>query len=577
MAFLVRVFFCVVFFPIACFAIEVDIFSTGQGNTVLLRHDNQAIMIDAGSSESKFRALYHSRSEKNIASFELESTHLTKDNSINITSSRKRKGSFPDDSSQSGASTEHDPESGNKKTQQTKLTQQYIDDVIEDIRSKLPQNAGKYVLKTLVITHADKDHYNLIAKIFTDPKKTEIGTLILSGFKDDYTNNFQDWLQKFPTSSHRTSAIKRVIFTGMYNGGENKQMGEGELGYARAYYSGMSDQTEIEKKIEEALNFSSGKSNTEAPQLKVLSMNAGHTTEKSGLIRISNDDKNSNSLVLRLEAEGQSFLFAADATNATWEHIRANFWKKEEELQTDYILLSHHGSADEGATREDMLKLFNPKACFLSVGRHLAYHHPREDVLDILMSLSSILTTKNHVVSYFGRQGDKDNFSYKRRRLTQAIFSTLNHGTLSLILQKREQGEKSIVRTSSYMETVFEGMEHNILQKFSVDYDNVYCVEKGKIMQEALQELTNATFQQNKKRIFWKKGTGRSNKIILYTPENLSNLSESKEELHMLIEEDKGRVYFLERMEEGGNDSKTFPTGKNTSSSSNVKKRPVLG
>lgn len=566
--FLVRMFLSILCFPMATFAIEIDSFSTGEGSTILLRHNGEAIMIDAGSSESKFRALYHSKSVKEENSYTLTAPQPQETNSIGSKSLHLRESSFQDDSSQSGSSMAHSDNVDNIKLFQEKTRKNYMEDVLQSIKAKLPCVKKKYFLKTLVITHADEDHYNLISKIFDHSSEFLIENVILSGFKEDYSETFRTWLKLYQEMALRSRSIENVIFTGMYNGEGGKQMGEGENGYARAYYSGMPGQTKTEKRIEEALTFSSNNkedaSNT--PKLKILSMNAGHTMHSdSDLIYISNETQNSNSLVLRLEASGQSFLFTGDAENATWNHIRANFWKKEGQLQTDYLLLSHHGSEQGGATRQDILDLIKPKVCFVSVGRHLGYHHPRQNVLDIIKSLPSLLQTETHIVSYFGRENIRDKFSHKRRHTTQAIFSTLNHGTLSLTLQKLEGGQFPVIRTSSYMETICATI---VGQKFSVDYDNVYCLEnRNTTIEEGLAELRKDFEKRNIKDVFWRKEKN-TDKIVPYTFVIQPNIVNSEEEAHVLVDEDNKRFYFLEKLEEdvGEEGENLKKTGETTNS-----------
>ena len=426
---------------------------------------------------------------------------------------------------------------GKEQGMQEGTRKRYMEETIEEIRGRFPQKKGAPFLKTLLITHADQYHYNLIPDIFsaTRGRCPKIGTLILSGFQEDYSEDFQKWIHNY--KKH----ITKTLFTGRYDGGsgERKEIGFREDGLARAYFSGMPHLTETEEQIDAALAFSSEE---DAPKLDILSMNAGHATEPSGLVRIANTDKNTNSLVLRLQAAGRSFLFAGDAEEGTWNHVRANFYGKENDLETTYLLVSHHGSAQNGATRKDILELLKPKACFLSVGRHKKYHHPHENTLTTLLSLPSLLETDTHVVSYYARE--KEEFFHKRRHLNQAIFSTLNHGTLSMTL--REEGDEEIVDISSYKEKIYETKGRQP-EKFSVDYDNVYCVKEKKSLEQALLEFEDYCKQYDMKGLFWE--PDKADKIIIRSKRKPLN-PDGTEETHILINTDRKRFYFLEKLED---------------------------
>ena len=145
-------------FSFPAVAVKVEIFSTGQGNTVLLRHNNQAIMIDAGSSESKFRALYHAKSDHTIKEYFL--TAQAEEDSLENSSLRLRGSTFCDDSSQSGSSMTGGSDPGLRKVHHRKIQKQYMEEIVEDIRNALPQENKVFFLKTLIITHSDEDHYN---------------------------------------------------------------------------------------------------------------------------------------------------------------------------------------------------------------------------------------------------------------------------------------------------------------------------------------------------------------------------------------------------------------------------------
>lgn len=110
----------------------------------------------------------------------------------------------------------------------------------------------------------------------------------------------------------------------------------------------------------------------DAPTFNILSMNAGHVIAENGNVRRANSATNTNSTVLRLSFENSpemskpesAFIFAADATEDTWEHIEVAYQDKPQAIRARYLLLSHHGSSQDGATKLKMLNIIKPEICF---------------------------------------------------------------------------------------------------------------------------------------------------------------------------------------------------------------------
>lgn len=178
-------------------AVTVEFFPSGQGNTILVRHANQAMIIDAGSSEMKFPAAYHVKATPIERSFELENPQLHEEDLFSLVTARKR---TPADhhadsaeSSSGGASPDQAPgakraRGGGGAAAKKKTRDVYEQALLASIRALLPQDeAGTLSLRTLLITHADEDHYNLIPKIFASKEKFRVGNVILGGFYAQYT------------------------------------------------------------------------------------------------------------------------------------------------------------------------------------------------------------------------------------------------------------------------------------------------------------------------------------------------------------------------------------------------------
>jgi competence protein ComEC len=86
--------------------------------------------------------------------------------------------------------------------------------------------------------------------------------------------------------------------------------------------------------------------------------------------------ENDDSLVLRVEYNGNSALLLGDAERALETEIAR------EERPVDILKVAHHGSAT--STTPELLAATQPKFAVISVGAHNNYGHPRREVLDRL-------------------------------------------------------------------------------------------------------------------------------------------------------------------------------------------------
>ena len=324
----------------------------------------------------------------------------------------------------------------------------YKEDLTGEIRGLLPDFEGaqsqtpyQSMIQTIFVSHPDTDHYNWISEIVDESVK--VNNIVLSGYKNQYMKVFRDWLDKTLVPQQTN-----IIFTGTNeaDGQQNpKGLQQDNQGYARPYYSDMKgERTPLEKAVEAALRVKT-QGNIGA-KIKILAMNTHHApaVEADKPIRIANTQKNASSTVLRLEtflvsgevasahsapAQNKSFLFRGDAVEETWNHIKSNYFQKEHLLKTDNMAVSHHGSHKGKATNKEMLDLIQPKACFISAGRHNNCWHPALSTVKLLRKTESLWKTASHNFIYF-----KD----KRQKMIQtenAIFSTFSSGVTQVDMQ----------------------------------------------------------------------------------------------------------------------------------------------
>lgn len=96
----------------------------------------------------------------------------------------------------------------------------------------------------------------------------------------------------------------------------------------------------------------------------------------------SHKDVNSNSLVMLLWYEDDSFLLVGDCEEEEELEIIEGKYKKK--IAADVLKVGHHGS--KTSTSEDFLKLVNPTYAVISVGEGNSYYHPHAAALNNLRS-----------------------------------------------------------------------------------------------------------------------------------------------------------------------------------------------
>lgn len=456
---------------------EVTVFDVGQGNCVLVKHKKQGILIDAGSKESKFSTLYN-----RLFGYDVKTRYRLKED-LDYNSS-----SDPDTedekSTASASSTEEevvnvDTEGGPNSD---------LNPAIEKIRSKIPKgNDGGLLLKTVVISHPDVDHYNLLPRIFSVGTEFKINSIILGGRWQQYSNDLQTWLNSHYYDEDATHKIEDVIFTGNIDGSNvnNKK-------YARAYGSIFKENTrlETEKRIEQALQFDGNSDNK--PLIKILAMNVGYkelfdTEEKD-------DSTNTSSIVLRVEGKA-SFTITGDADGCTWDFIEGSYQGETGPLETDYLLLSHHGALRNGPSRETILNILKPKVCLISTGRiGPNYFHPRGEIIDRLINLGSLKKFgTSYPFSYYKAPEGSGYPVRKRKHYKEMICSTLDDGHITFKLIP--PAEIKTIYVTRNRKKFFEDSDQDIYFKQaksgqrSIEYDPKKNAQQKESLSKAFTEV----------------------------------------------------------------------------------------
>ena len=106
------------------------------------------------------------------------------------------------------------------------------------------------------------------------------------------------------------------------------------------------------------------------------------------------DDHNNNSIVLRADVDGKSFLFTGDAENAPERDL---IKKCKTDLDCDVLKVGHHGSST--STSEEFYNSVTPKVAVISCGEGNDYGHPHGETLKLLQNVDVYRTDLNGTVA----------------------------------------------------------------------------------------------------------------------------------------------------------------------------------
>jgi len=258
---------------------------------------------------------------------------------------------------------------------------------------------------SIVVSHPDKDHINLLSKAFdTEASCRRIKNLVFGGSAEDYFVGESDWRffkyffdnmknddQKIIFLSHDISKVdmsdieKKILPLWLELSNKRQE---------NYYKKKRNNLRKIEKIVREKLAFKQREHLFDkkledlvgvrgicpGTTFKVLSANAGHgyVTKKEPIPFVINRDSNTNSIVLKITAEGttKSTILTGDATGVTTDAILHLYENSMPELETDVMLACHHGADSEGSNNIEWAKKTKPKLLICSSGES-DWHHPR--------------------------------------------------------------------------------------------------------------------------------------------------------------------------------------------------------
>ncbi|MHC4387169.1 MAG: ComEC/Rec2 family competence protein [Planctomycetota bacterium] len=160
-------------------------------------------------------------------------------------------------------------------------------------------------------------------------------------------------------------------------------------------------------------------------------------SENPGWSHSEFDNKNNQSLVIRVDFGGSSFLFTGDLEDYAIERLLEYYEDSNEVLDVDVYQAGHHGSVN--ATTAGLVEWMTPEIAVISVGdwdygrgtnnRFTTWHfgHPRKEVVDLLSV--SMRKRRSRAITMRVAEGARDFSDYRVRK---KIYSTASDGTVKI-------------------------------------------------------------------------------------------------------------------------------------------------
>lgn len=366
-------------FSIAGESCLISIFDCAQGNAVAAKYGNETMVFDAGRAA-------HSR----FVQFENNQSHESELDKVYEV--------FEDDGLPLKRFVAASPEALVKPKQDN--CDAYQECFEESFKGFVLGEDNCHRLKAVFSSHPDKDHYNLIAKFGLEPEAFILGGLFAK-YKCD---NFKGYVGNLEKQ------------------GKSKVLYDKNYGKAKPYKRFMTRYNE--DGFEELCRFGK-KGDTNGPQIEILSANVGNSTQDAV--------KNQDSLIVRVKQQ-QSILITGDGEETTFKAAENN---AKSTLQSDILIISHHGSKLHGCTSSEILKTVKPKCCVISAGFGCfrGQYHPSAEAITTILDYyknDSRCRVEPHYVSYY-LEG-----TLKSIITNAPLFTTIDNGTLTFDLSSKK-------------------------------------------------------------------------------------------------------------------------------------------
>lgn len=226
-------------------------------------------------------------------------------------------------------------------------------------------------IDALVITHPDRDHYNLLPDVLEGVAVQK--TLLVGQPSEHSSGNTDDWIDDLP----------------------NRQI------LSSTYFDPEDQPNQL---------FADGES-----KIHVLAAN----------IQASASAKNARSIVLMVSYGTYDAILTGDATFDTEEAIVDRY--DDEWLDVELLKVGHHGSSTT-STSKDWLKVVRPETAVVSAGYWNSFGHPRRSVIYLLYPYTE--KTSTHTMRYGWYAGNREYHYRDMHYSRESIYSTASSGTI---------------------------------------------------------------------------------------------------------------------------------------------------
>lgn len=296
--------------------------------------------------------------------------------------------------------------------------------IIDRVFERIEKSGNKEL--ALITSHPDIDHCNFICKVAQKclEKKYTL-TVLLGGSREDYKTKKKDNFDKEFKNLEDACLEKKFTF----------------------------------KYCDEIKNIKKFCTDYLPSYCKILAAQTGNTNP--------NDD----SIIVRVAQNDFSVLFLGDATEKVTRDLEAK------DLQSEVMLISHHGAEREKCTTESLLKKVNPKYMILSAGMRGNYHHPCHPPIQRMVKLinnnSDAAEVSPHCINfYFGNTPlpSNDQKSDEMKPIIQyeggfatgltshPIYNTTNEGDITISQDRIKRSHASTAANKTEAQTALKAV-----------------------------------------------------------------------------------------------------------------------
>ena len=446
--------------------VELEVHNVGQGNciTVKVKRPNEDaydyMIVDAGANSFKKEAEIREKI-KNYTKDDIKKMKVKKEQKKQ-TKKNISPGTSPGASSESSSSSKSFVVGNQIYPSHFKGSDIIAKEIVANIKKKLfreeSEAKSKINLKTIVITHADSDHYNLYDKLLMGDsgEYRRVEYLILGGPQSSYFTDKSDKKSDKGKLARLIESLKeagtKVYFTGSGEYVDPSQLTPEK--YLPPFYSlseaqknkGVTDT--VFQPFKDAFKFANDKF-----KVSYLGTNVLHRQGKGGVLRKTekptqfedpedqvrdresryNMYNNTDSIVLKIQYGANSAILTGDATGITNEEILDNYSDDPTFLHADVYVPEHHGSSSHGSNRKELIQAIKPKYILFSNG--VMYKHPYHDAYQTCLGSERLESRrKKHVVLFRGIN-NKTKFlkdGYDIHYTGKGIYSTLSNGDIKV-------------------------------------------------------------------------------------------------------------------------------------------------